>query len=638
MNIAQIQMIYQSLAENDMVGAANLALAADDIEGTVAGKKEAFEVLKTLERNLADEGRFLEIATLLWGNEMFDSRPQCVRDVFEEIATQNKTVIIGASSMSKTFSAAINLYLRWRIDSYWTAVKFAGPSEDHLYTNLFSHLCALHRRAMLPITEDDTKRVVINETNMLIRMADSLPEMGIQGLLCRQNHTSSGSLRGHKPKPYRTEKHPKYGSFTCLYILIDEGTQVPAGAFEDIKTTEASINPAADNVKIIIACNPEDVSRAVVKMAEPEEGWDVAQVDTLYKYIGKSGYHVLRLDGKKCENVVQRRVVYPGLMTYESFLGFLKAGEHSGSYWAKGRGFPPLQDNAWTVVPPAWMQSQRGEPIYTGKVRNIAVLDPAGAGADKVLMGVGRFGESAGWRKMDGTIEWFVNRANPDQRITKHCAVLDQIFQLPKTNSTVETVQEVMGRCKMMNIGPEDTCFDCTGMGAGIWGHAKKYWGDVLGVNFGNRASETKVLTEDQLTAYDMYDGKVTELWWAMRRWLDPVVGALYINPIVPNSPLFSQVTTRRYRNVKGGKVRVEPKEEYKARSGGVSPDEADLLTLLVEFCRERCGVIPGIQESKEGERNHEDYQKVSLQNADEPETLSGSDWEPNRLEQTQEW
>jgi hypothetical protein len=984
----------EATANARWVEAANLALKADGIDGEVADKREAVELLQRLEKNLAEEGRFVEVAVLLWGNGMFDSRPSVVQQVFEAVQKNHKLIILGASSLSKTFSCGVLFYVFWRQDPYWTAVKLAAPSEDHLYTNLFSHLVALHKGAVIPMTDDDAAKVKVNETDLFISMADALPEMRIQGVLCKQSQISAGALRGHKPKPYRKPVHPKYGNSTRIFILIDEGTQVSPGAFEDIKTTEASIDPALDTVKIVMPCNPEGVQYKIVQMAEPEGGWDAEQVDTLYEWTSKQGYPVLRLDGKRFENVVERRTIYPRMLTYEAFLGFLRAGEHSASYWAKGRGFPPLKDNAYTIIPPSWVNSQRGDPIYVGRVENIAALDTALGGGDKAILGVGRWGEAAGWRKLNGEIEWFVNRTDPDKRVNRHVCVLDQLFELPKTPSTTQMVQEVMGRCKNMGIPPENLAMDkmqpvsepvltpsgwvpigqiragdfvigsdgkrvrvlavhpqldrrvfrvtlnggsewtrcgpkhlwfahklsknspeiistekiledmqrckthkkqklwtiprisgpvlyesrgglpvdpyllglllgdgnirkygiryssadaflvnevarripdgmkikhddrycytiynpeykrdrhgrdfaigrnellqrmralglsgvngplkfipeiymlaspedrlevvrglmdtdgfvnltkgatsspcvgirlssermirqimelCQSLGgratyrthkafsprdptrrirdahvatlmfptgvvpfrlprkvaqyenrtrnltrfiysitqepdedsvcitvdskdglyvtrnfivthncgnaAGVWSHAKSFWGDVLGVDNGSAASEEKVLADDNMTAYDVYALKATELWFALKRWLDPVVCAVLINQPVPTHPLFTQLTTRRYHNVKGGRVQVEAKDIYRARNAGHSPDEADVLTLLVEWCRQRGKVLPGIIE-KPNEERREERHVTSLKNADEPEPLETQpEWVPGRMD-----
>ena len=645
-DIEMLQLVHEAIAEgieaekngDDATSgerwreAASLALKADGIEGEVFDKQEAIQVLQALERNLVEAGKYIEVFVLLWGNGMFDSRPSVVNQVIEAVRDNSKLIILGASSLGKTFVCGVMYYVMWRMDPYWTAVKLAAPSEDHLYTNLFSHLVALHKGAAIPMTDDDANKVKVNETDLFISMADALPEMRIQGVLCKQSQISAGALRGHKPKPYRKPDHPKYGNSTRIFILIDECTQVSPGAFEDIRTTEASIDPAMDTVKIVMACNPEGITYKIVQMAEPEEGWDAEQVDTLYSWTSKQGYPVLRLDGKRFENVVQRKTIYPRMLTYDAFLGFLKAGEHSASYWAKGRGFPPLKDNAYTIIPPSWVQSQRGEPIYIGAVQNIAALDTALAGGDEAILGVGRWGEAAGWTKLNGETEWFVNRADPTQRINKHVMCVDQLFQLPKTASATEMVQEVMGRCKGMGIPPENVVLDKGGNAAGVWSHMRTFWGDVLGIENGSKASDERVLSDDQMTAYDTYQLKATELWFAFKRWLDPVVCAVLINPIVPTTPLFTELTTRRYHNIKAGKVQVEAKEIYRSRNQGHSPDRGDVCLLLVEWCRQRGKVLPGIMEKKKDEGG-DSYQPISLKNADEPETLgTESEWEPNRL------
>lgn len=621
----------EAMCSERWIEAANLALTADDMEERATDKGEAIKILQALEKNLAEENRYLEIAALLFGNVRFDSRPQCVKDVFEAVINNHKLIIMGGSSLSKTYSCGVLFYLYWRNDPYFTQVILAGPSEDHLYGNLFSHIVGIHKSAAIPLTDDDAKNIDINETDMFIAMHDALPEMRIRCVLCKQNQISATGLRGHKPKPVRTVAHPKLGMFSRVYELIDEGTHVSPGAFEDIKTTEACINPKSDTVKIVMACNPEGITYRVVELAEPEGGWDAEQVDTLYRWTSAKGYPVLRLDGKKCENVVQRKVIYEGLITYEAFLDFLKSGEHSGPYWAKGRGFPPLKDNAWTIIPPSWMNSQRGEPIYIGTVKSIGALDTALGGGDKALWGVGRWGEAAGWRKSNGETEWFVNRANPDQKITKYVMVMDQVFQLPKSDNTVVVVQELMGRAKQMEIPPENVSMDRGGNASGVWSHAKQFWGDVIGFDNGERASDEKVLSDDLMVAYDIYEKTATEMWFATKRWLDPVVCAVLINPIVPTSPLFNEMTTRRYRNVKASKVQVEPKHEWRARNQGVSPDHADVLNLMVAWCRKRGGVTPGIIEEKKPE---EGMESVSIKNADEPDTLdTNAAWTSNRLD-----
>src|SRR5574343_999391 len=232
--VAAIQIIHEAAAEafeaarlgdiessNSLwVEAANLAIKADGGTDEVADAKEAIEVLQALEKNLAEDGKFVEQATLLWGGGMFDPRPSVVRDIFDFVEEVPKGLIMGSSGLSKTFSVGVYYYLQWRMDPYWTAVKIAAPNETALYTNLFSHLVALHKGAVIPMTDDDKDKVSVNETEYFISMKDALPEMRIQGILCKQSQVSAGAMRGHKPKTYRKPDHPVLGNSTRLFILI----------------------------------------------------------------------------------------------------------------------------------------------------------------------------------------------------------------------------------------------------------------------------------------------------------------------------------------------------------------------------------------------------------------------------------
>lgn len=629
MNAEQLALIHETIAEGDIISAANLALVAGGVGTTVDNKEDALLALQTLEKNLHDEGMYREQAVLLWGNKMFNANPSPVREVFDEVSKHQKLLIMGSSGLSKTYSCGVLYYLYWRMDPYWTNVILCSTSESSLRGNLFSHIIALHQAAVIPMAVGEVK---INNTDMEISAKGALPEMKIEGVLLKSGSDSSGSLRGRKPKPYRKEIHHKYQNSSRILILLDEATNIPDGAFEDLATTISAINPKTDNVKVVAAFNPIDISKKVVGMAEPEDGWEIEQVDNLHKWVSKLGWNVLRLDAKNFENIIERRTIYEGMQTYEAYLGFLKQGEKSAQYWALARGFPPLSDSAWTVIPPAWMQSQRGEPIFVDEVTTVAALDTALGGSDKAVLGVGRWGLAAGWINYKGEKVMFKDRLNAEVNKPRHVLVVDQIFELPKTDNTVDLVEGVIERCKNMGISPKHVSLDKTGNAAGVWGHATKFWGEVLGVGFNEKASESRVISEDLDTAYDRYDGKVTELWFAFKEWLNPAVNAVLLNNTLQVPELFAQMTNRRYRPVKGGKLRVEPKQEYKARTRLGSPDEADVVTLLVELVRQRFNVIPGMREIVPSERRQEPFQKVALKSVPEAGRLQSGGYVANKL------
>lgn len=638
MNAEQLALIHETIAEGDIISAANLALVAGGVGTTVDNKEDALLALQTLEKNLHDEGMYREQAVLLWGNKMFNANPSPVRKVFDAVAKNQKLLIMGASGMSKSYSCGVLFYLYWRMDPFFTNVIFSSTDESSLRSNLFSQVVTLHNSAAVPM--EGNEHVNINDTDMTIQMKSKTnpdwrasPEMKIEGVLIKNSgKDSSGSLRGRKSKPFRTKKkHPKFGTHSRLLILIDEATNVPSGVFSDLQTTESAIVKELDNIKIVIAFNPFDISKRVVKMSEPEDGWEVEQVDTLFEWTSAEGWPVVRLDAKNFEQVIERKTMYPGMQDYDYWLASLKAGEKSARYWALSRGFPPLSDSAYTVIPPAWMQSQRGEPIFIDEVKTIASLDTALGGSDKAVLGVGRWGLAAGWVNYKGEKIMFRDRTNPDVAKPRHVLVVDQIFELPKTDSTVALTEGVMERCKNMGIIPENVSLDKTGNASGVWSHASAFWGNVLGVGFNEKASDLKILAEDKETAHDRYYGKVSELWFAFREWLNPEVCAVLFNNTLQAPDLFPQMTYRRFRQAKG-LLSVEPKQEYKQRTKLPSPDEADVVTLLVELVRQRFNVIPGMREIVPSERRQEPLKRVALKSVPETGRLQSGGYVANKL------
>jgi hypothetical protein len=168
---------------------------------------------------------------------------------------------------------------------------------------------------------------------------------------------------------------------------------------------------------------------------------------------------------------------------------------------------------------------------------------------------------------------------------------------MEKHEDTVKMAEEIIGRCKMLKISPEWLAVDKTGYGFGTYSHLKKVFGDVYGIGWNEKATEAKIVAEDQSGADQQCDGVMSEMWWAFRRWLDPACCAILINPIIPTSPIHTQLTSRRYNTGKRG-IKVEPKEEYKARNQ-TSPDEADALVMLVHTVRKNSDTLPGLVEHR---------------------------------------
>ena len=372
------------------------------------------------------------------------------------------------------------------------------------------------------------------------------------------------------------------------------------------------------------AFNPVAVGIPVVIRAEPDGGWMPDQMETLYSYESKWGWWVERLDGKMCENVVQRKEIYPGLMTYERYLGYLKGGgDNSASYCTFARGFPPLQESVNTVLVPAWVNSQKGEAIYIGKVTSVGAFDAAYQGQDRAVLCIGRWGLATGWRDYTGKVIPFQNRLDPSKVQPRHVLTVDQFIVFNKSLDPVGVTQELMGKCKMLGIEPEWLSMDATGNALATYSYVTKFWGKVLGISWNEGATDTKMLTDDLDMCSNRFEGIPSEMWFALKNLLDPVVNVVLLSPTINAPTLYGELTGRRYRVSKGNRLKVEGKDDFKARNGGKSPDMADCVIMLVHLVRMRSGIVPGlIAERGATMQNGRGFVRPNAESLDTEETI----------------
>lgn len=593
MTIEAAKHLHALLADEQWVEAANLALTMSGNKPTCATKATAIGIMQGLLQFILDRDMYLEAATLLWGPNVFCAEPESVVRQFKAIKESSMVLFMGASSMGKTYSVGAWMVMDYLRDPLYTSIKLAAVSEKHLKENLYPHVAKLIRNAAIPCKYE----IEFQESNLWMGIKAAGFEFGISGIAFKQSQETSGQFKGYKSLPARKKPHPRFGYSSRLRVLCDEAQNVPGGPFQDFNSLTASIS-GVDKVKIACAFNPENTTCTVVQMAAPEQGWNVEEIDTLYDYESKEGWRVCRLDAARSENVIQKKEVYVGLQTYEGFMKYLKAGgDTSARYFTFARGFPPVVGTVNTIIPPSWPQSQRGEAVFIENPKTCASIDLAFMGEDSAQMAVGRWGLASGWRDHLGKFNTFKDRLNVAADKPRHILQIDQIIPLSKHDNTVSMAEEIMGKCNNLKVPADWAVVDCTGYGFGVHGHLKRVWGNVLGVAWNEKATERKIVSEDQEGADKQVDGVMSEMWWALKRWLDPSCCAIIINPIIPQQPIHTQLTSRRFRVGSKG-VRVEPKDEYKARNR-FSPDEADALVMLIHLVRKNSEVLPGLVEQK---------------------------------------
>jgi len=390
MDIAACKHAHGLIIDGDWVGAANYILSLMGQDAKIQNKNQALQVCRGVFQYLLDSELYLNAATLQWGEEMFNTQPESTVRVFETLQRGSTVLLIGASSMSKTYAAGAFFLLDYLRDPSATTVKLAAVNEDHLRKNLFAHVATLYRSLAIPSPYE----IQVRDSDLWLGVKEAGYEFGISGIAFKQSQETSGQFKGYKAKPVRKVAHPKFGYMSRLRVLGDEGQNWPNGPFKDFNSLIAS-KSGSELVKIAVAFNPESLAQYVVQLAEPDDGWTIEGIDTRYNWESKAGWSVCRLDAAKCENVIQRKVIYPGLQTYEGYLSYLKAGgDNSPNYLTFARGWPPIKGTVDVVIPPTWPTEARGEATFVETPEDFAGVDLAFMGKDTAQMAIGRWGKA----------------------------------------------------------------------------------------------------------------------------------------------------------------------------------------------------------------------------------------------------
>lgn len=541
-------------------------------------------ILQYYLHELMDRGFMAEAARMLWNKTQFTPEPYSVREVWDLFNTSSAGLIMGAASLGKSFSLGVRLMLEWTRDPEWTSIRVVGPSEDHLEQNLFSHLVSLHNSAALPLPGS------VGDLFIGLNRRDQISS--IRGIVIpKGNSKKAGRLQGGHRKPRKTP-HPKFGPLSRMFILIDEIENVPQGIWHDVSNVMSEINEDG-GFKLFGVYNPSDIGAEVAKAAEPVFGWGNVNVDEHFKWKSLRGFDVLRLDAERCENVIQNKIIYPGLQTRMGLekIAVSSGGRQSPGYLTMGRGMYPLQGSEITMIPAGMFQQWRGEYIWLESPTPVGGADLAFEGGDDCIYALGKFGLATGIRYMpspehpEGRVQMF--KSERGEVKPRWGCQLESLFVLEK-GDTVKITDQNVSTSKRAGVRPEYFACDRTGAGTGVADLIKNQWGAIHDVNYSDGASSDRMMVEDSKACNEQYDRMQTELWKAMRMWGE--FGYFLIGPKVDTTKLQQQMISRRSRTG-GGKEKVESKKDYMSR-GFPSPNEADATTLLIHAARKGSGVV----------------------------------------------
>lgn len=179
----------------------------------------------------------------------------------------------------------------------------------------------------------------------------------------------------------------------------------------------------------------------------------------------------------------------------------------------------------------------------------------------------------------------------------QHCLVLGEAVRIYEDSTdkslprNVQIANKVRDELVRRKIKPENLAVDATGAGGPFCDILQMVLDSnaFLRVQFGGAASERKIKHDSKTTCRDRYENRASEIFFIGKQYL---LGRQLFG-ITPD--MVKQMTSRLFstkKGVKGLRLQVEPKKDYKGRMGE-SPDETDASFVLIDLARHRHSFIP---------------------------------------------
>lgn len=527
-------------------------------------------------------------ATLLWGPETFTCEPRFVKLIWGAITKKRLINVLGCASAGKTYAPAARFLLEWILDPEWTLVRVMSTKEDHCRRNLFGDMQRLYSGSVIQLPGKAEADAIATESG-------KRGGQGIFMIVIPRGPDAGGTIKGSKVKP--RPAHPLFGTSSRTFLLIDEAQEVPENAFTEVGNLFSSMEEDdIDHTKIIMSANPKEVLSEYGKRCEPLPelgGWSAVQTrdSEMDEWESTYGWHCVRLNALKCENVVQGKTVYPRFITANGVR--MKIRDVGGDpdhplIWSEVNGMFPPSGSMAAVIQKHWVDRARKEWIFESATQTVAAEDVALSG-DLPTLSCGRIGRAVAYRDYEG------NRHElPEPRWALQA---DVVGVLPRTNDSQLLADETMSRLQPLGVKPHLFAIDRTGVGQGTHDIIRHQWREkvdgvkdgtvvsICGIHYSEKPTELPICAEDSKTPRDLYDTVIAEMWYATAKFLE--YDFLAIGKNVDDFTIYELVNRLGGSPVGKGKLKtVESKDLFKLRNGGKSCDRADAFVEMVHCAR----------------------------------------------------
>lgn len=515
---------------------------------------------------------FKEIIKILWPK---DDHHRWSDLILETFCSNEITVLMGCSDSTKTWSMAkIILIDYWLFpdSTLWLVSTTEGRgSELRIWgciKDLFNQARGLHDYLEgNPI--DHLKTITTDEIDDEKREARSL-RRGIIVIPCKTGGVVSGLA------PYIGIKSPR---------LRHAGDEVPA--MSDSFLNAYSNWYGKEDFKGIMSGNFMETDDPLGIAAEPVGGWDTF-VDSGKTQTWRSRFYnaaVVALDGRDSPNndfpySDSGRPRFPYLIGNKKLKGVAETkGTDSWEWYSQCVGKPVKGMDIWRVFTKDFcaLHKASDDVIWKdGQILHLYSLDPAYGGGDRC---VGRHLELA-------------TDINNKQILLAHIPEIIPIKVNTDRDAEEQIAEFIFHRSKQLTVKPENIFYDSFGRGTLGFAFARLFGASCpvpvdSGMRPTNRPVRFDLFVDDNGTKRlkrcdEHYTKFVTEMYFSAREAVD----SEQIRGL--DQETIREGCSRKFTKNNYGKIELEPKDEYKERNRGSSPDFMDNFVIGVEGARQR--------------------------------------------------
>ncbi len=364
--------------------------------------------------------------------------------------------------------------------------------------------------------------------------------------------------------------HPNDG----LLVIVDEATDVTP-AIEQCITNWSSGGAHEDYFHMIAMGNSKSKTDPHGRLSKPVRGWSSVNPDTDERWDTETGICLYSncFKSPAIKHPENKKLSF--LWTTEKIAAEAKRlGREHPSFRRFVEGFWPDENLERTVLTPTLIENHKAQSKaeFSGQYKiRLGALDPAfTSGGDNCVM---RFADLG----LD-TRGFMVLQFDP----AIHYLKINGVSKEPVSYQVVRMAREM---CEQQGIKPEHFALDTWGFGLGAGDILHNQWSDKVHrvISIG-APSMMAVDSEMAQTAAEMFDRRITELWWMMRE-------AVMSNQVFGLDDITVEQLCAREYEWKGRLIKLEGKEAYKRRMGKEqdsqgSPDEADAACIMLDLAR----------------------------------------------------